>query len=247
MDAAPRHLPTTVPVFPLPNVVLFPHTRMPLHIFEPRYLEMINNSLSGSRHIAMALLKPGWEPQYRGARTAGRTRSAEEGSEGGDPPEFCSIGCLGRIVAWEEQAEDRYNIVLLGVQKVEFGSTTHDRSYQEAPIRVLLDHLPESPDFALRLRRTLTETARTLLSLQGQPQEQVDQMMSTTESMPMEVVTNWACFLLNIEPATKQSLLELDDVALRCEQVTRIMVSRIESMSKSSPSSPPTTSPSSLN
>jgi len=56
----------TIPVFPLPDLVFFPHATLPLHIFEPRYREMTEDALRGDRLIAMALLKPGWERAYDG-------------------------------------------------------------------------------------------------------------------------------------------------------------------------------------
>ena len=59
-------LPATIPVFPLPNVVLFPNVFLPLHIFEPRYREMVADALAGDRIIGMALLRPGWESDYEG-------------------------------------------------------------------------------------------------------------------------------------------------------------------------------------
>src|SRR5262245_15723445 len=72
MDARHRALEAlrsggTVPVFPLPDLVFFPHASLPLHIFEPRYREMTDDALKGDRLIAMALLKPGWERGYDGS------------------------------------------------------------------------------------------------------------------------------------------------------------------------------------
>ena len=59
-------IPTTLPLFPLPNVVLFPGVFLPLHVFEPRYRDMVADALSGDRVIGMTLLKPGWEANYEG-------------------------------------------------------------------------------------------------------------------------------------------------------------------------------------
>jgi Lon protease-like protein len=59
-------LPPAIPIFPLPNVVLFPNVFLPLHIFEPRYKEMVADALAGDRIIGMALLRPGWEGDYEG-------------------------------------------------------------------------------------------------------------------------------------------------------------------------------------
>ena len=57
-------LPRHIPIFPLPNVVLFPNVFLPLHIFEPRYRDMVTEALGGDRLIGMVLLKPGWQADY---------------------------------------------------------------------------------------------------------------------------------------------------------------------------------------
>jgi uncharacterized protein len=59
-------LPPTIPIFPLPNVVLFPNVFLPLHIFELRYRAMVTDALAGDRIIGMALLRPGFEVEYEG-------------------------------------------------------------------------------------------------------------------------------------------------------------------------------------
>ena len=72
-------LPDRIPIFPLPNVVLFPHVFLPLHIFEPRYREMVADAIDGDRLIGMVLLRDGWR-RYAGP----------------NPPVF-RVGCAGRI------------------------------------------------------------------------------------------------------------------------------------------------------
>jgi Lon protease-like protein len=85
-------LPATIPLFPLPNVVLFPNVFLPLHIFEPRYRAMVADALDGDRLIGMVLLRPGWEGDYEGR-----------------PPVF-PIGCAGLI----SQREDDSRLYRLG-------------------------------------------------------------------------------------------------------------------------------------
>ena len=88
-----------LPLFPLPNVVLFPNVFLPLHIFEPRYREMVADALAGDRMIGMVLLRPGWEHDYEGR-----------------PPVY-PIGCSGVITHVERLADGRYNIVLRGLER----------------------------------------------------------------------------------------------------------------------------------
>ncbi|EQD54408.1 Lon family ATP-dependent protease, partial [mine drainage metagenome] len=87
----------TVPLFPLPNVVLFPKTLRPLHIFEPRYRAMIAQSIAGDRLIGMMFLKDGWENQYD------------------QNPPVEPVGCLGRIIQHNQLPDGRYYITLLGI------------------------------------------------------------------------------------------------------------------------------------
>src|SRR5687767_15953906 len=101
-------LPPTIPIFPLPNAVLFPNVFMPLHIFEPRYRAMVADALAGDRIIGMVLLKPGFETQYEGR------------------PPIYEIGCAGVVTHSEALADGRYNIVLRGIEK--FRITGEDRS-----------------------------------------------------------------------------------------------------------------------
>src|SRR5688500_19036057 len=88
-----------VALFPLPTLVLFPHTIVPLHIFEPRYRAMVGDALLGDRLIAMALLKPGWGKDYEGA-----------------PPVHEVVG-VGRILRDERTGDGRYNILLEGIAR----------------------------------------------------------------------------------------------------------------------------------
>src|SRR5438874_4107111 len=90
-----RHFPA-VPLFPLPNVVLFPRAILPLHIFEQRYKVMSAEALAGDKQIAMALLKPGWEKNYYGR------------------PAIEPVVCVGTIISHERLPDGKYNFLLQG-------------------------------------------------------------------------------------------------------------------------------------
>jgi Lon protease-like protein len=104
-------LPPAIPIFPLPNVVLVPHGSLPLHIFEPRYREMVGDALDGDRLIGMVLLRPGWEGDYQGR-----------------PPVY-PIGCAGVITHHDRMADGRYNIVLRGLEKFRITGENAMRAY----------------------------------------------------------------------------------------------------------------------
>src|SRR5436190_15739676 len=92
-------LSSEIPLFPLPNVALFPATQLPLHIFEPRYRALVSDALEGERLIGMVMLRPGWEPGYEGT------------------PAVYPVGCAGFITHADRLADGRYNILLRGLDK----------------------------------------------------------------------------------------------------------------------------------
>src|SRR5204863_9636969 len=92
-----QHFKGTARLFPLPNVVLFPHVVQPLHIFEPRYRQMTADALAGDQLIAPALLRPGWEGDYEGR------------------PATYPVVCVGKIVSEQQLPDGRFNILLRGL------------------------------------------------------------------------------------------------------------------------------------
>src|SRR5258705_10604409 len=100
-DNSPASIAATRPVrlFPLPNLVMFPHVVQPLHIFEPRYCDLLDDALAGDRLIAMVLLEPGWESNYEGR------------------PALAPVACLGKGVAHERLPTGRHNILLRGLRR----------------------------------------------------------------------------------------------------------------------------------
>ncbi len=109
--------PPTIPLFPLPNVVFFPKTFLPLHIFEPRYRTMVRAAAEQDRLIGMVLLREGWEQEYEGT------------------PPVHQIGCAGRIVALDELPDGRYNIVLSGAYRFSIESESKHKACREAKVR----------------------------------------------------------------------------------------------------------------
>src|SRR3954469_5932779 len=119
-------LPPTIPIFPLPNVVLFPNVFLPLHIFEPRYREMVAHALEEDRIIGMVLLRPGWEGDYEGR------------------PAIYPIGCAGVITHAERLADGPFNIVLRGMEKFRVRSEETGRLYRIAHVEPVPEPAPAS-------------------------------------------------------------------------------------------------------
>lgn len=129
----------TAPFFPLPNVVLFPHAVLPLHIFEPRYRQMTADILAGERYLAMALMQAGWErvgPDY--------------------PPPVHPVMGLGRVVHHELLSDGRYHLSLGGIARVRLiEETTTDTPYRTGRFETLADVV--EPGTEDQLETTLDE------------------------------------------------------------------------------------------
>ena len=140
-DDLPLNFFKAVPIFALPNVVLFPRAVLPLHIFEERYKTMTADALKGRRLMAMALLQPGWEKDYY-ARPAV------------DP-----VVCIGEILNHEQLPDGKYNFLLQGIIRAKIV-----REYDDQPYRIAdLERLPETAVNEMDLadqRMRMTETLK---------------------------------------------------------------------------------------
>ena len=143
MDSESGAVPTVVPLFPLPEITLFPRQLLPLHVFEPRYCQMVADALAGDRFIAVVMLRPGFERSYF-------TRHA---------PIYDVVG-VGRIVSWEELEEGRYNILLRGEARARIRGELNGKPYRIARIEPLRStHRPPKP-LRAALRQTLQQAIR---------------------------------------------------------------------------------------
>jgi hypothetical protein len=182
-------LPATIPIFPLPDVVLFPGVFLPLHIFEPRYRQMVGDALDGDRVIGMTLLRPDWEDEYEGR------------------PAVYPLGCAGLITHAERQPDGRFNIVLRGVGKFRIRDERHDAAYRVAAVDALAEAIAE-PDRPLLL--DLRERILARLAATGERQG-----LALPLAMPDEDLINTLAQYLPMAPVERQALLECDGVLSR--------------------------------
>jgi len=196
-------LPPTIPLFPLPNVVMFPQVFLPLHIFEPRYREMVADALAGDRIIGIVLLRPGWEANYEGR-----------------PPVF-RIGCAGLITHAERLSDGRFNIVLRGLQKFRVAGEDESRSYRQAQVETVADAPFEYDTDELRGARRRLEAL-----LVPQPEGRgVDPKMPP--SMADEDLVNALSQYLDLEPLEKQALLERESLLARCRSLIELLEMKV--------------------
>ena len=196
------------PVFPLANVVLFPHTYLPLHVFEPRYRAMVAHALEGPRLIVVVLAREELPPGRR--------------------PDIHGIGSVGRIDVVNRLEDGRFHLVLHGLSRVALSDLDpRPEDYYEVRIRLRGEMLPDlqdprvaeaKADFLMTVRRY----AEQVLS-GGVPNDLL------TEALPYPVLVNRAASLLRVRVQAKQALLEIDDMETRAGEVEEWMEGQIAS------------------
>jgi Lon protease-like protein len=191
-------------LFPLPNVVLFPNVFLPLHIFEPRYREMVADAIRGDRMIGMVLLRPGWEQDYEGR-----------------PPVY-SVGCSGVITHVERLPDGRYNIVLRGLERFRVTREDHTLSYRRGEFESLAER-PISSDDRAAVRRLRTKLEAILAS----SQEAKGSEPRIPSAMGDEDLVNALAQYLDLEPLEKQALLEHHCLRTRAESLVELLEIKI--------------------
>lgn len=213
--------PLQVPVFPLPKLVLFPGTYLPLHIFEPRYRDMLKDTLAGDqRLIAVVQLKPGWEPSYE------------------SNPAIYDVAGIGRIVQHTHNADGTYDIVLEALARAHLSELAADGlRYRRATATVLRERAPEGgvqqSDVSSLLSLATRVAAIVKRALPGftMQAEQDDTPALLSDRIADQFV---------LDPAARQDLLETLDVALRIRGVTVQLAQLHLALSSSDDSGSPT-------
>jgi hypothetical protein len=187
-------------IFPLPDVVLFPGTVLPLHVFEPRYRDMARDVLAGDRVLAVARLRPGYEGDYQGR-----------------PPVFETAG-VGVIVADDELDGGRYNILLRGVGRVAIEQELPpEKSYRRVRARLLSDAISGRPQLASATHSQLVAMCERLADAIGDPGEQLRDLVHAAAS-PAACADLLAASIVG-DPDDRQTLLETLDPADRLDAV----------------------------
>lgn len=188
-------------LFPLPNVVLFPHVVQALHIFEPRYHELVSDALAGDQLISLALLQPGWEPHYD------------------DRPTIYPVTCLGRIIAHVRLDDGRYNLLLHGVKRATVISEfPPEQSFRLAEVAIQEDIYPAGgADQRSQIQRQLLHTFQRLVPDSPATHEQFEQLQS--QQLPLGVLTDVVAYTLPLDLDFKQQLLSEWNVDTRAARL----------------------------
>ena len=196
-------LPETIPVFPLPGALLLPRARLPLNIFEPRYLAMLDDTLR-TQHRLIGMIQPAMPPE-------GRTAA----------PRLHRIGCAGRVTALQETEDGRYLITLSGISRfrlaeMQEGFTPYLRARVEwASFERDLGRCEQDPDFDrphfLDVLARFFDTA------------QLSSDWDSLKEAEEELLVNSLAILCPFDPEEKQALLEAPTLANRRETLMTLM------------------------
>ncbi len=198
----PRDVPAVVPVFPLSGALLLPRSHLPLNIFEPRYLQMIDDALAGDRVIGMV------QPRF----------DAEADDD--DMPPLCEVGALGRLVSFQETGDGRYLVQLAGITRVRIleevrGGTPYRRCRISAD-RFAADLANGDGDGGVD-REALIRAFQSYLDAND-----LEADWKSVRSASNEALVNTLAMMSPYGPAEKQALLEAPDLKARAATLVAI-------------------------
>jgi uncharacterized protein len=206
-----------LPVFPLPNVVLFPGTTLALHVFEPRYRAMMADCLSrGPMAMAVAQLKPGWQSDYHGR------------------PAVYEVAGAGRIISHIEQRDGTFDIQLEGLVRVKLSELPADHSYRRAASKVLAESMPEAGLPPLEISTLLTLASQIVEIVQRENPLARIQLLASLDDEPGRMLDKLADqFVAGAE--ARQHLLETLDIGARLQELKRYVAEMHMSLVSATP------------
>ncbi|MEM7457630.1 MAG: LON peptidase substrate-binding domain-containing protein [Planctomycetota bacterium] len=197
-----------VRLFPLPNLVLFPGVMQGLHIFEPRYRDMMQDALASDDLIAMASLKPGWEA----------------GSPDSEPAVFETV-CVGKIVTHNQLPDGRFNLLLLGARRAkiveEFES---DELYRTAHVQIIEDTCSATAEELDGLKSRLVDVFRKFITVH--PGFGKATLSESIVELPAGMMADLICYSSGLETEHRIHVLEMADVAHRVQAVLTLLEQR---------------------
>ena len=195
-------LPPTIPIFPLPNVVLFPNVFLPLHIFESRYRAMVKDALASDRIIGMVLLQPGFEANYEGR------------------PRVYPVGCAGVITHSEPLPDGRFNIVLRGLEKFRMTGEDESHPYRLAHIEAVPEVTSASECATIKQHRQRLEALLAAVAANRRSETRLP------PAVPAQDLVNALAQYAAFDPIERQALLECNGVLPRCLALIELLEMR---------------------
>ena len=216
----PHNFENKVRLFPLPNLVLFPGVMQGLHVFEPRYRQLMDDALAADHLITMAVLK-----------TPDPTTIE-------NPfdlcPEIYPTVCIGKIITHSKTEDGRYNLLLVGARRARIvREIKTDKAYRTAEVELVEDSVHSSEDQINQLRKRLVKSfLKFAKEKQGLGQETIKNML--VDSMPISLLVDLVSYAVGLEPEDQIKILETPEADLRCQYVLEM----IEKMDASPPPHP---------
>jgi len=201
--------PLVVPIFPLPDVTLFPRTLLPLHIFEARYRAMVGDALARDRRICMVRLRPGYEASYAGK------------------PDVFAVGGLGEIVRCERLATGRYDLVLRGEARVRIVREHPSDTLYRMIVGARVEDIAPAADPTPIIERIRT-ACRTMLDILGRPPDFLDTVFADGQE-PGVVADRIAA---GVVPGAdvRQELLEIPEIDMRLNRLALALDALVEQL-----------------
>lgn len=192
--------PETLPLFPLAGALLLPGAQLPLNIFEPRYLRMVDDALAGARMIGMIQPRDGAEL---------------------DRPPLYAVGCAGRITSFAEADDHRYLITLTGVRRFRVVEELNaDTPYRQAKVDWASFPIDETADLSAEAvdRTRLLEAMRDYLEAEGLKTD-----WEVVDDAPTDALIASLAMGCPFAPNEKQALLEAESMAARADCLIALM------------------------
>jgi ATP-dependent Lon protease len=187
-----------VRLFPLPNLVMFPHVIQALHIFEPRYCELLSEALESDRLITMAILETGWESNFERL------------------PRISKNVCIGRVISHTPVGDGRHNILLAGLQRARIiEEIDEDLPFRKAHVQIIQDVPFEDPIAEEAARVHLLNLFSPALPEELAQSDAFSDLLS--QQIPLGTLTDVIAYALSFPPAMKQFLLGEHRVVVRYE------------------------------
>ena len=207
-----------LPIFPLPDVVLFPHAVMPLHVFEPRYRAMTRDVLAGDRMLSVVRLRPGFEKDYDGR-----------------PPVYDVAG-MGEVVQSQAMPDGRFNLLIRGISRIKIErELPPDMPYRLVSARALHDEYSGS-DLGIA-RAALEALADRLAAALPQGGDILRQVVR--DAREPGALSDVLAASVIVDPNARQELIEMVDVAARLQTVSEAVAELLRRLP-----APPSSTPS---
>jgi Lon protease-like protein len=182
-------------LFPLPNLVMFPHVMQAMHIFEPRYRSLFEEAISDDRLIALGVLSQGWEVDYEGR------------------PALESMACLCRIATYQRTPEGTYNVLLLGVRRIQLQEEMPPtKPFRVVEAKIVEDHVPSHPSAKeiVALQQQLLMAFKRSMPKIPTSYEQIDELLGSQITLGM--LADIVAYTAELNVGTKLALLKTSNV-----------------------------------